>query len=133
MSFATPELALEVSRLVADPGVRASLSQEEAQVSAQFDALVIDSSWWYYLLRPNGEVISYDPPSVEISTTEASLRQALAFAARRYPSLRRFVPPRPPDAGDCYMCAARGVIRSSTGEDGACPVCGGLGWALLGA
>jgi hypothetical protein len=82
-------------------------------------------------LRSDGTFLEHEgDPFPERLTRESSEINtiALAWGTERYPWLAELLPPRPPDARDCSVCA--GARRLAVGESGHiyCASCAALGW-----
>jgi len=108
---------------------------EEYRLSQKFTALPIGSgSFSYFLLHPDGEVISIDClDSVEVERSRESYRLStiLAWGAERYPALAPLIPERPPEAEDCPLCGGSGTNVSVAGDEMTCEWCSGLRWAMV--
>jgi hypothetical protein len=108
---------------------------EEYRLSQEFTALPIGfGSFCYFLLRPDGEVISIDClDSVEVERFQESYRllTILAWGAERYPALATLIPERPPEAEDCPLCGGFGAKVSDIGDEMPCVWCSGLRWAVV--
>jgi hypothetical protein len=108
---------------------------EEYRLSQKFTALPIGSgSFSYFLLHPDGEVISIDSlDSIEVERSRESYRLStiLAWGAERYPALAPLIPERPPEAEDCPLCGGSGTDVSVAGDEIACVWCSGLRWAVM--
>jgi len=136
MNLATPKLAQEVVALMSRATEIHGIEQDELQAAEQFNALPIDGSWAYYLLRPDGTVVLHDPPGEpQFVNDQQSLLHAIVYATKRYPSLAKFIPQRPSKSEDCSLCAGTGVRGTYVGTNtpARCPACVGLGWDTSGA
>ena len=136
MNLATPQLAQEVVALMSGAGESLGLDQGELDVGEQFNALPINGDMAFYLLRPDGTVVTYDPPGEpQFVNDQQSLLHAIVYATKRYPSLAKFIPQRPSKSEDCSLCAGTGVRGTYIGTNtpARCPACVGLGWDTSGA
>ena len=67
------------------------------------------------------------PASEDYTERVASERErigSIVLGVKRWPVLQRLLPPRPPAAQDCPMCARSGYAWGGV----LCPTCDGLGW-----
>jgi len=136
MNLATPQLAHEVVALMSGTVESLDLDQGELIAGEQFNALPINGAMAFYLLRPDGTVVTYDPPGEpQFANDQQSLLHAIVYASRRYPSLSKFIPHRPLESLDCSFCEGTGVRGTLVGSNtpAHCPACAGLGWEASGA
>jgi hypothetical protein len=136
MSFATPQFAQEVTALMSSACETPSIDEEALAIGRQLGALPIGFDFAFHFVRPDGTVISCDPPHApEFSNDQQRLICAIVYASRSYPSLVRFIPQRPAQAPDCAFCSGTGVKGLLIGSNKAarCPICAGLGWTVSGA
>ena len=136
MKYVNPEkLNVVVTELLPELSPSDFADAEEYRLSQKFTALPIGSgSFSYFLLHPDGEVISIDSlDSVEVERSRESCRLStiLAWGAERYPALAPLIPERPPEAEDCPLCGGSGTDVSVVGDEMTCVWCNGLRWAVL--
>src|SRR5262245_23779098 len=134
MKYVNPEkLNVVVSELLPKLSPSDFADAEEYRLSQKFTALPIGSgSFSYFLLHPDGEVISIDClDSVKVERSRESYRLStiLAWGAERYPALAPLIPERPPEAEDCPLCGGSGM--SVAGDEITCLWCSGLRWAVV--
>jgi len=135
MKYVNPEkLNVVVNELLPELSPSDFADAEEYRLSQKFTALPIGSgSFSYFLLHPDGEVISIDClDSVEVERSRESYRLStiLAWGAERYPALALLIPERPPEAEDCPLCGGSGTDVSVAGDEMTCLWCSGLRWAV---
>ena len=136
MKYVNPEkLNVVVNELLPELSPSDFADTEEYRLSQKFTALPIGSgSFSYFLLHPDGEVISIDSlDSVEIERSRESYRLStiLAWGAERYPALAPLIPERPPEAEDCPLCGGSGTDVSFAGNEMTCDWCSGLRWVVV--
>src|SRR5262245_26941501 len=136
MKYVNPqELNVVVNELLPELSPSDFADAEEYRLSQKFTALPIGSgSFSYFLLHPDGEVISIDcldSEEVERSRESYRLSTILAWGAERYPALAPLIPERPPEAEDCPLCGGSGNDVSVAGDEMTCVWCNGLRWAVV--
>jgi len=136
MKYLNPEkLNVVVNELLPELSPSDFADAEEYRLSQKFTALPIGSgSFSYFLLHPDGEVISIDTldsEEVERSSESYRLSTILAWGAERYPALAPLIPERPPEAEDCPLCGGSGTDVSVASAEMACVWCSGLRWTVL--
>jgi hypothetical protein len=129
------KLNVVVSELLPKLSLSEFVNAEEYRLSQELTALPIGMGIFsYFLLRPDGEVISIDClDSAEVERFQESYRllTILAWGAERYPALASLIPERPPEAEDCPLCAGLGSNQSVIGDEMTCVWCSGLRWTLV--
>src|SRR5262245_62656607 len=103
MKYVSPKkLNVVVNELLPELSPSDFADAEEYRLSQKFTALPIGSgSFSYFLLHPDGEVISIDcidSEGVERSRESYSLSKILAWGAERYPALAHLITDRAPAA-----------------------------------
>jgi hypothetical protein len=136
MKYVNPKkLNVVVNELLPELSPSDFVDAEEYRLSQKFTALPIGSgSFSYFLLNPDGEVISIDSlDSEEVERSRESYRLAtiLAWGTERYPALAPLIPDRPPEAEDCPLCGGSGTDVSATSDEMTCVWCSGLRWAVM--
>jgi len=132
MELATPQRAREITELMSRVRDVPGIDKDELETSVRLKALPISATFAFYLLRPDGTVVFCESPDApEFATDVQSLLFALAYAAKRYPSLAQFIPSKPPDAPTCSLCGGTGFWGNL--KSGRCANCAGLGWVASGA
>jgi hypothetical protein len=120
------ELIVETRRLMSVDEASSELPTEAKQFARDCDGLLIGWVMSYTALRPNGDVVDWDPPDPPtISSSYSAFLQALGGASGLHPTLAKFIPSRPARASDCHFCNGKGHRATSQHR---CPMCGGLGW-----
>jgi hypothetical protein len=135
MKYVNPEkLNVVVRELLAGLSLSDFADAEEYRLSREFAALPIGFGLFsYFLLRPDGEVISIDcldSRKVERSRESSQLLRILAWGAERYTAIGSLIPQRPPEAKDCPLCRGLGTNVSVTGNEMTCVCCSGLRWVV---
>ncbi|MCI0665954.1 MAG: hypothetical protein L0220_33280 [Acidobacteria bacterium] len=135
MKYVNPEkLNVVVRELLAGLSPSDFADAEEYRLSKEISALPIGFGIFsYFLLRPDGEVISVDcldSIKIERSRENYHLLRILAWGAERYPALTSLIPERPPEAEDCPLCGGSGTNVSIAGSEMSCVLCSGLRWAV---
>jgi len=135
MKYVNPEkLNAVVNELLAGLSPSDFADAEEYRLSKEFAALPIGFGLFsYFLLRPDGEVISIDcldSMKVGRSRESSQLLRILAWGAERYTAIAYLIPKRPPEAEDCPLCSGLGTNVSVTGNEMTCVCCSGLRWVV---
>ena len=86
-----------------------------------------------YLIRPDGEIISFQWDSPDDWRREDNTRIrniVLCHGSRKYPALEGLSPDRPSSAKECPHCGGTGKesMAAKLGLDNINCYCGGLGW-----
>lgn len=133
MDIITRQCGEAIAQLIAHLQPNDFIDDEEQRLAKEFNALPLGLSLWSYgFLTPDGELVETDWEPNEILRTRDTqqLICAIAIAARRFPTLERFVPSRPVDSTVCKFCNGTKVWgeRVADGKPAICVGCAGLGW-----
>ena len=142
MVVVTEELGVEVERLIAGLNAETIRDPEALRLALKFGALPFGMGLFggYGFLRPDGEIIETGEVWPEDKSNEEPSRfrrvqaqiSAIVWASRRFPSLARFVPNRPPEGVNCRLCLGSGLfgVDVVTRKPAPCVECAGLGWTV---
>ena len=85
-----------------------------------------------FAINAGGDTICfiYDDPEPGIERDPRIQNTVIFHGSKKYPELKRFVPPRPPNAQTCSSCNGTGIVPISRPlkYDNFNCYCGGLGW-----